>query len=644
MAGQQLSAGVLDRSLAELAPVLAVDPRPPAAMRVGGIGHRKIAKEARDAIAVTVGAVLAEIEQAARKALTDRAIAAHYNGEPIFALVTPLAEGADRLIAQSSECIHSKWRLGAVLPFAKSVYEKTFDLDPDPEPAITEFNRLLKKSALPEGYGTLVLDGKSATEKERNAGYRAASSTIIRWCDILIAIVEHARLESETGYGVAEAMAWNVPIIVIDPAEPSRYRLVLDGAELPEAADLAAALANTVTRLVTVPPAIDDVRKTEFFADYLRERIDSNTQGQSDFEYQGPFTAFTVAPPWIAWGAVVNRNLRGTFKSLLLAKAKDGTPPTNAQEMPFDADTASQFVGNFLHYNRADALARLYGDLHRGVQIVAVAVGIIAALVALLHALVENLPAAAFTLFEFVCLVFMFAAVKTSHHQRWLQRWIDYRLLAEIMRHAKFLSVAGRPMPFADTRAPLTRSDGRRRHWVENHIRAVLRAQTIAVPGRNGTAEINSLSTVKSYVADRLVLDQLVYHRQTATYERSLDTLLRRILDVLTPTTIGLIGIKFIAEVFEVTPWLHTGLELPLILLPAVTSGIIAIRGSNQYAVTARRSDGMVTAMRFHRDLVLASTSFFELGERATNASRTLLGEVEGWTDVFSDRHIEIEV
>jgi hypothetical protein len=208
----------------ELAPVIARDPRQRATIRVGAIGHRNIDDAAREKTVITMNEVLSLIRQSAENALKLPYIREQFADGLDLVVVSPLAEGADRLIAQAG--IDLKYRLGAILPFNVTDYEATFDLE-DRAKSVAEFRALLDTAAPPNGYGILVLDGDAAAGQQRDIAFMNCAMAVIRWSDILIAILSEDKVSSRTGRSVQEAIGAGVPVILIDPKQPASFILRL---------------------------------------------------------------------------------------------------------------------------------------------------------------------------------------------------------------------------------------------------------------------------------------------------------------------------------------------------------------------------------------------------------------------------------
>ena len=149
------------------------------------------------------------------------AIIAGDAGDP-SSLLSPLAEGADQLIAAAA--LDAGWRLGAVLPFDQSAYAATFDL-PDADRSRSELGRLTGAAAAPRGWGVVVLTGE-ASVSGRDRAFLDCASWIIGRADILLAVLDAGDLVSQTALCVREALDIGRAVARLDPAAPWAVELL----------------------------------------------------------------------------------------------------------------------------------------------------------------------------------------------------------------------------------------------------------------------------------------------------------------------------------------------------------------------------------------------------------------------------------
>lgn len=191
---------------------------------VAAIGHRLIPPEVRARVAETVERVLSDIRAGAEGVSATLPVPAK------LVLVSPLAQGADQLIAASALLLG--YRLAAVLPAAEAEYERTFDLGTAKEDIAT-FRYLMTKTQPPIGEGCLVLDGDLSHADSRDRAFLSCADAVIRRADIVVAILSKDRWQSQSGQTVRHALVCDIPVIVIAPQTPDEAILYVQrGPEL----------------------------------------------------------------------------------------------------------------------------------------------------------------------------------------------------------------------------------------------------------------------------------------------------------------------------------------------------------------------------------------------------------------------------
>ena len=220
---------------------VALYPLPPRVrLRIGVSGHRlppKLPVEAEAPVRALLDRILATIVGAAREreggyaalagsSASDPASAATSLADT-FVIISSLAEGSDRLLAEAG--LAAGFGLEAVLPLARAEYARDFDT-PSSRAA---FERLLARSA-----AVFDLNGPA---DERPRAYEAAGFVMLANVDLLIAIWDGKEAAGVGGTAqiVGRAIADGIPVIWIDPANPSAPQL-----SLPRAGDLPPANAQ----------------------------------------------------------------------------------------------------------------------------------------------------------------------------------------------------------------------------------------------------------------------------------------------------------------------------------------------------------------------------------------------------------------
>src|SRR5260370_27354592 len=158
-----------------MAAVLGLD-RVKAPLVIGVTGHRDIREEDREQLKNSVRSVLTGLRQ-------------QYPSTP-FILLSPLAEGADRLVAEVALLPEIGARLIAPLPMPKHMYETDFDPD-----SLTKFKELLGKA---DQWFEIPLIAEEAAVRhpgpERDLQYEAVGIFIARESQILLALWDGVHL------------------------------------------------------------------------------------------------------------------------------------------------------------------------------------------------------------------------------------------------------------------------------------------------------------------------------------------------------------------------------------------------------------------------------------------------------------------
>ncbi len=625
--------------VARFAPEIARDPRPQPVLRVGAMGHRQLPEGAEARVTAATQVVLKAIRDAALAALSEPDVAARFHGEPELSVISPMAEGADQIIAWVGEKLG--YRIGAILPFCVDDYEKTFDL-PHADAAIARLRAYLDLADDAGGSGVFVLDGDPSPAK-RDAAFLFCAAQVTHWSEIVVAILAEDRMDSQTGQSVRAAIDAGMPVVCIDPAKTTTT-LYVDASPVAEEKH-EERLREAVRKFFAPPnkhPANEEGHHIGLH-DYRAEHVSCDLSRTADFEYRGPFSARIVAPFWARWCSGLNRFLERSLrkKKSSAPKTAPAEPAPTAADLPFGTNQAAPFVRQFLHFHRADVLANAYAEMYRSAHLLIALLGVTSVALGAMGAVFEHLATLSAGL-ELLSFVFALSLVWVSNKQAWLVRWTNYRLLAELHRYAKFLFVAGLPSPFGDA-APV------RQVWTRDHTEQILRTYPLAVPGRGRAAAANAVATARAYILGACIDDQVRFHQATVPARLRMAKFLKRAGTVLSVVTVSVLAVKFLTDilmdlhsrVIEVMqPISNTG-EMLAIVLPALTAAVLALRAYGEHDVVAKRSQAMIESLGHERRRVAVAANLENLGTATMRVVRTLLSEVGGWVDLFVDKHLE---
>jgi hypothetical protein len=144
------------------------------------------------------------------------------NGKPsiAFTILTPLAEGADRLVAREVLKLPDSI-IEVVLPFSKEDYLQDFGS----EGSKKEFEELYHRSRNPIVLENILLAGGLSTierAEARNKAYEDVGRYVVTHCNVLIALWDGkpSRGRGGTAEIVAYAREKKCPLIIISPENP----------------------------------------------------------------------------------------------------------------------------------------------------------------------------------------------------------------------------------------------------------------------------------------------------------------------------------------------------------------------------------------------------------------------------------------
>ncbi len=468
-------------------------PHPPLAFRIGITGARNLSSEALETLRPTVADILALVARELEKLADDpRAKAVYGPGAPSLRLVSPLADGADRLVAE--EGLKAGFALYAPLPFPQAEYEEDFP------GSVDAFRSLLARAE------TLELDGARALEGE---SYREVGRYVVRNCDLLIAIWDGQREHGAGGTAEIVQFAANarLPIWWLDAMGTNPPRLIDGAAQLrdpdsaPKGEDAAKGVARYLQTTI-LPPLFARPDHGGAFG-YIAHRL-----GGWFKQDASPLNAYLTEKPlapsvlWTAFARLMDK-----FAPRPDIASASVLPPATRVEHWWDG-----------LYKSADDFSIGYGDRYRSSYVLIAGVAFVAlAMAALGSALPQGVELVIGSV-EIVALAGIATLVVAIHLHRWHERWISYRLLAELCRKQYALSSIGRSLPGAEvTRMSLDAMEPHeggaaedalpREAWVTWYFTAALRAAPFVV---------GDLAVAKPYAFDMarsLTAEQTAYHR-----------------------------------------------------------------------------------------------------------------------------------
>lgn len=468
-------------------------PRARLAFRVGIVGHRP--KRLGNANFAELQSVLRELLAHIRKSVAGFAEGPngefYERGAPILRAISPLAEGTDRMFADAA--LELGFELCCPMPFAQEVYEQDFaGPGSEEENSLDRFRTILHRAK--EGAGLTTFELNVDVPKPEDP-YGDAGRIVLNQSDILIVVWdgEPAAGIGSTVYTLEEALRENVPVVVVDAVAPHQWRVVRGKSN---AAALRSEMQQPSTTWKPDLAALDRIVLAEL-AIPEPEPLDphANHKAPKPPLYRDYFSQKqTRFHPWFAWKFFRDFVTRGWAwpKGFVVAdylQSVRNAWPTSADRAgdassSKTAQTAAEWTNDKLraHYAWSDRPADLFGDKYRSTYVVgylfaAIAVGLSLWPAAMGWGEHEYTRQTVLIVGEFICLMTIVILVSASRRKRWHEHWIEYRILAELVRQFRMLIPLGgaRPFPRLPSAAHLADYGDLRQTWMYWHMRAIAR-------------------------------------------------------------------------------------------------------------------------------------------------------------------------
>jgi hypothetical protein len=550
---------------------------------------------------------------------------------PRLRVVSPLAQGADRLVAERA--LDMNYEMQCAFPFDQAEYEHDFSGTPG---STAQFRTLAARAiTLP-----LEMDGGRGDDESRS--YEAVGRLVVRNCDVLIAIWNGRPGKGRGGTADTVRFATNFgpPVWWIHAEEDKAPVWLTDphqlGKSTAEPADAASALRQYLTRLV-VPPALPDLHPHTWF-----DRLAYVGRRSPTPPYLMRMTP--AGPKRRIWRA----------SSWLMTKAAGGAPSPWTPPRAPDNDAACYW---FEQYAPADARAGEYAARYRSSYILVFAFAALAVLFGTLTLAVSHEHTylkLAGTILELATLVPIAVIVWANLRRAWHPLSIEYRLLAELCRKQQALAPLGWSLPGPTVRAKLTPepSDGMeddlqadRAAWVEWLFGALQRSTTLPT----GSFSAGMIADTLAAALDDLVRDQLKYHRDRRIQSRTAGNTFERIGEILFFAVLAVVLLKLGLKLVPATRELHEVLDLLGVLaaaLPAFSAAFVGIRAYAELSLLADQSRYMQLAMaaaerRLSRMTGGHPLASQELGAEIFGVAALMLQDVQGWVQLFRAKVVE---
>jgi hypothetical protein len=628
-----------------------IPPAPRIRLRVGVSGHRvppKLPHESEKPLRALVDRILAAIIETARSSENDFGDARSADArsrlkndfKSEFVIVSSLAEGSDRIVADAG--LAAGCTLEAVLPFARAEYARDFAT---PQ-SRTTFERLLEVSA-----AVFELDGAA---DERDRAYEAAGFVMLANTDLLIAIWdgEVAAGAGGTAQIVSRAIADGIPVIRLNPQNPGAMEISWSppGDLLPAHAYMAQRHTFRPADEATVGLVIQDIlampdEANQSLPIYLAEK-----ERRWNFCLWYPLLLFVFGvrlprpsdfrlPPPLA----DTQEQWQTYFDIL--------PKDRAQRPAIETILLPAF-------SAADHLGVFYSLVYRGTYVFSFAFAAIAVTLALFGTLIHEADVKVyFVVAEFFIICSILITWRVGLQRQWHRRWLEYRRLAECLRHMRILAPLGAEGP---VNRPGIDVDGQ--DWVNWYAWSLRRL--IPLPDR--VVDPGYIDRVRKAVCAVEIAGQTDYHLSNARRLSSLETRMHATGQVLFGLT-GLLCVIFfglyVARYFPTSenphndamqcvlrhcqdPHRYFFLDLFTFLtalLPTFGAALGAIGAQGDFRTRAKQSERTATRLEaINQVLADEPLDFARLADRVTKTSDIMMADLEEWHTVFQTRPLSL--
>jgi hypothetical protein len=571
-------------------------------------------------------------------------------GKATLRVVSPLAEGSDRIVAEAA--LELGYQLQCPMPFAQAEYEQDFDPSRAREPdSLARFHALLNRAEHSTALVKFELDGSRA---DASAAYENAGRVVTNQSDVLIAIWDGKEDEGTGGTSqmLREALRYQVPVLWIDAAASHAWQLLRTEEQLkklkPAGMEHCVLQPSNEQELKTlIEESLQPPRPADAATGHHKPKKPKPDLREAFFRERKPWKN-----PFFVWKLF--RNAVGSSKVTFQSFRVDDFESAVAGDWPDDPPGVAGWVNQRLrkHYAWADKLADFYADGYRSTFVLAYFLGVLAVFLALVctaagwigHA--YHAHQAVCTLAELVVIIVILVLVDWSQRRRWHERWMDYRLVAELVRQLRFLVPLGGGRPFPRISPHLGSFGNPARTWMYWHVRAIERVT--GLPSAHVTSDY--LKYYLDYL-DGVVKGQVLFHQSSQERLEKIDHRLHFWGFILFVAT-GLVclghllhhGDLFWLPRLELPEWLPPWLTLGSAVLPALGAALAAINNQGEFLRTSKRYDAMAQQLTTVRNEIKTlreaptSPTFGEVLPIATKVAQLMVDEVLDWRVLFQDR------
>lgn len=642
-------------------------PRPLLSLSVGVSGHRfnKMPADQRGRVRQQLRAVLAGIEAAC--------VACHEQGMPQYATAVPqvrlfsgLAEGTDQFAVEERP---PHWQVAAILPFPRERYRQDFATATGE--GISEAEKgfdacLALSTTVTELPGSHHVRERSpgALERRPASAYAELGAFLLRQIDILVAVWDGRPSSGAGGTAemIAKALEGGIPVVAIASNDAERPpRLLLHHADMyapaPFADALAGPIAAAVNRILALPAAAEGQKGAHGHDDTLPGLARLNLFLEERWQPKCRWTAYDwLKRGWKFW--------QWRFPLHAAQPHKDHLDWSDFIEAAPQGGGHTDRIRTILYprYAIANNLATHFSHVYRSAYVMIYLLAVVAVAIALIGTLPsgddhgDKLPAlihkAELVIAELVLVAIIIALVWVGRARRWHDRWVDYRALAEMLRHLRFLSLLGE---YGGTRQSFQPLAHRGSDWVLWYLRAT--AREIGLP--NAVLDAPYQDKALRATRDTEVAEQIAYNSNNAVTLDALHHKLHTLGDrcffgtaailILFLVALGIVllpaGKTLFPGLIDLLYALKPGVTIAAAFLPALGAAFAGINFTGDFGGFARRSTQTaagLTGLLAEYDRSIAEPDLESTTEVLLATARVMTEDISFWQSIYSHKRLTL--
>ena len=606
--------------------------KPELTFRVGVVGHRpnRLINADIDQLKNVIADILDKIKCAVED-VKDTNADLYANSAPVYKAISPLAEGADRYFAE--QAMNLGWHLCCVMPFAQEEYEKSFTGDNAlADNSLGQFREILNKARANRQLTVLQLDG---TRKAQNDAYKVGGDVVLGLSDILLAIWdgnEERDKRGGTGKTIKEAINAGIPVILIDAKAPHSWHIYNNKSDSDNNSDI---LNKIIKSLLVVPHKVNKEK-----GDY---RVRPEAECLTEF-YQEKEPQLNFAFIWSLFRDVIgNSNIFPKINWRIKPFEQDAIE----HGWPEDISNPPSSMINFIrpYYSWANGLANAKADKYRSTFLLCYIFAALAVGMALIPLVIKgNGIKPVFGILELLFIIVALALFITAKCRHWHERWLDYRLIAELIRHLRIVApVFGRPA-FPGLPVHHAKYGQPQATWMNWYVQAVARSVKLSDSIINRDYLAIHLADFRSFLEQ-----QKEFHKNNKISSELLEKRLHH----------GIIISLIVTIIACILHLLHLWLPGEILTLlcgfcPAVSAALAAINNHGEFRRMAKRSHAMSTAIskmiiritELEKAMTVQESidksTFCEVRQFTLETAYILIREVLDWRILFEDRPPEV--